>query len=142
MRKFISALNEEDLRAFFPLIKELRPHLSVEEYLEIYKESHLADHYQITALIEGDNILGLMGHRILSDLVRGKHIYIDDLIVNEKYRSQGVGRDLLLFAEELARKEDIKTLRLCVVLENERGINFYEKNGWAKRAYAYTKKIS
>jgi hypothetical protein len=32
-------------------------------------------------------------------------------------------------------------LRLCTGIENLRGVEFYERNGWTKRAYAYTKKI-
>lgn len=35
-----------------------------------------------------------------------------------------------------------QVLRLCTGIENERGAQFYEKNNWAKRAYAYTKKLN
>ena len=36
---------------------------------------------------------------------------------------------------------ECKSLRLCTGIENERGVNFYERSGWTKRAFAYTKKM-
>ena len=90
---------------------------------------------------ENGEILAVMGYRFLSDFVRGKHIYIDDLVTAEKIRSKGLGAELLKFAEELAHTNGCKSLRLCTGVENERGVSFYERNGWVKRAFAFTKKL-
>lgn len=80
-----------------------------------------------------------MGYRVLWDFVRGKHLYIDDLVSKEK--SKGHGKRLLDYAEEKARELNCSGgLRLCAVLENKDGIRFYEKNGWKARAYAFVKR--
>jgi len=47
---------------------------------------------------------------------------------------------VMLKSEEVALRENCQTLRLCTGIENESGVRFYEKNGWSKRAYAFTKK--
>ncbi len=137
--KFLIAKNEKDLRDFFPVMQELRPHLNFETYVKIYQEAHTSDQYEMVALVEEEKILGVMGYRILSDFVRGRHLYIDDLVTVEK--SKGHGAKLLAFAEEKAREWQCSGgLRLCAVLENTGGIRFYEKNGWKARAYAFVKK--
>nr|BDT27583.1 GNAT family N-acetyltransferase [Bacteriovorax sp. HI3] len=137
--KFITAKNEEDLKLFFPVLKELRPHLSFDEYLKIYHEAHACDQYELVALVENEKIMGLMGYRVLCDFVRGRHLYIDDLVSVEK--SKGHGAKLLTYAEEKAKELDCPGgLRLCAVLENSGGIKFYERNGWKARAYAFVKK--
>ena len=123
-------------------MKELRPHLSYEEFVEIYEESNKANGYEIVAIESDGKILALMGYRFLSDYVRGKHVYIDDLVSTESARSQGLGAKLLAYADEIAKQNGCKSLRLCTGVENTRGSQFYEKNGWTKRAYAYTKKAS
>ena len=133
--------NKNDLERCYPVMKELRPHLSFEDYIAIYNDSHATDGYEIVALEDQGQILALMGYRFLSDFVRGKHVYIDDLVSTEKARSRGLGAELLNFAEEIAQNSRCKSLRLCTGIENERGIKFYERNGWTKRAYAYTKKL-
>jgi GNAT superfamily N-acetyltransferase len=130
-----------DLERCFPVMKELRPHLNFEDYLSIYEEAKRNDGFEIVAIEENQKILAVMGYRILSDYVRGKHVYVDDLVTSESVRSKGLGAELLKYAEDRARDLNCMSLRLCTGIENERGSSFYEKNGWIKRAFAYTKKI-
>lgn len=135
------AKTKAELEKCFPVVKELRPQLSFEEYLEIYNEAHSKDSYEIVAIESEGKILAVMGYRVLSDFVRGKHIYVDDLVSSEAVRSKGLGAQLLKYAESVAESMGCKSLRLCTGIENERGVQFYEKNGWTKRAYVYTKKL-
>lgn len=122
-------------------MKELRPHLSFEEYLSIYDDSHAADGYEIVALEQDGKILAVMGYRFLSDFVRGRHLYVDDLVSSEKVRSKGLGTELLKVAESIAQEKGCHSLRLCTGIDNERGVKFYEGNQWTKRAYAFTKAL-
>jgi GNAT superfamily N-acetyltransferase len=142
MNNIFHIQNEHDLERAYPVLKELRQHLSYQEYKNIYYQAKLADGYELIAVESEGEIIALMGLRYLSDFVRGRHLYIDDLISTQKVRSQGIGKILLDYAEELARNSNCTTLRLCTGIENDRGIKFYERNGWVKRALAYTKKLS
>jgi GNAT superfamily N-acetyltransferase len=140
-KRIFSVEDESDLERCFPIIRELRPHLGLDEYKKIYRNAHVNDGYQTVAVEVQGQIIAAMGYRFISDFVRGKHLYIDDLICLESVRSRGLGAELLKYAEGIASKSDCKTLRLCTGIENERGVNFYDRNGWTKRAFAYTKKI-
>lgn len=139
MSRQFTVKTKADLERCFPVMKELRPHLNIERYIQIYNEAHAADGYEIVAIEEDGKILALMGYRLLSDFVRGKHIYIDDLISSESARSKGYGAKLLQYAESLSKEMNLSTLRLCAALSNDRGMKFYEREGWAKIAFAYTK---
>jgi len=132
--------SKNELERCYPVMKELRPQLSYEDYLSIYEDSHKADGYEIVAIEDNDQILALMGYRFLSDYVRGRHLYIDDLVTTQKIRSQGLGAELLKLAEFIAKKNGCASLRLCTGIENERGVTFYERNGWRKRSFAFVKK--
>lgn len=142
MEKRIFVIKDKnDLDRCFPIMKELRPHLTIESFFAIYDQAHSSDGYEIVGAEIDGKILAVMGYRFLSDYVRGKHVYIDDLVSTESARSQGLGAELLKFAEEIAQNNNCAALRLCTGIENERGAKFYDRNGWTKRAYAYTKKI-
>jgi len=141
-QRIVEIQSKDDLEKCFPLMKELRPHLSIEEFLSIYHDAHQADQYEIAALEKDGQLLALMGYRVMTDFVRGRHLYIDDLVSTEKIRSKGLGAQLLLHAEQIAQHKNCKILRLCTGIENERGVKFYEKNGWTKRAFAYVKKLT
>jgi ribosomal protein S18 acetylase RimI-like enzyme len=132
----------EDLKRCFPVMKELRPHLEYQAFVDIYQKAHEADGYEIVALEKGGQIIALMGYRFLYDYVHGKHVYIDDLVTTESARSQGAGSELLKYAESIAQKNNCKNLRLCTGIENELGKKFYERNSWNLRAVVYKKKIT
>lgn len=141
-QRIIKIQSKDDLEKCFPLMKELRPHLLIEEFLSIYHEVHQKDQYEIVVIEKDNQFLALMGYRVMTDFVRGRHLYIDDLVSTEKIRSKGLGAKLLQHAEQIAQDHNCKTIRLCTGIENERGVKFYEKNGWTKRAFAYVKKLN
>ncbi len=141
-QKVFEVRTRADLERCYPVMKELRPHLSLEVFLSIYFEAHSADGYELVAIEARGEIQALMGYRFLTDYVRGRHLYVDDLVTTEKARSQGLGAQLLQIAEAIAVDNGVKHLRLCTGIENERGIQFYDRNGWIQRAYAYSKTLS
>jgi ribosomal protein S18 acetylase RimI-like enzyme len=127
----------EDLKSVFPLMKQLREHLDETQFVDLVQSAMRDSRYQLLGFFEDGNCQGLMGYRILTDLVHGRHMYIDDLVVDEKTRSKGLGARLLSKAKEIARSENCKRLRLCTGADNNRGKDFYERNGWKMRAVVY-----
>jgi GNAT superfamily N-acetyltransferase len=141
MKKIFPIKSPSDFVRGFAVLKELRQHLEFEEFMAIYEEAGKSNGYELVAAEQDGEIVAVMGYRILWDLVRGKHVYVDDLVSTATKRSQGLGEELLSYAEEVARANGCNTLRLCAVIENERAIQFYDRLGWTKRSYAYTKKL-
>lgn len=125
----------------YTVMKELRPHLSEEAFLQLSTEAHKADQYSLVGIFEQNQIVAVMGYRILTDFVHGRHLYIDDLVTKESHRSQGLGAQLLKWAEAKAKELGIKNLRLCTGIENESGKKFYERENWNFRAIVYKKKV-
>lgn len=140
--KTITARTLSDLESFFPLILLLRPHLTLAEFIDIYQNAHKNDQFELTAFFDDEGeMCAIVGYRILYDFVRGRHLYIDDLVTHPDKRSQGLGQYVLKYAEVMAKQLNCKGgLRLCAGLENTRGISFYERNGWTQRALAFVKK--
>lgn len=111
-KRIFTVKDKNDLERCYPVMKELRQHLTFEDYISIYNDSHAADGYQIVAVEDNGQVLAVMGYRFLSDYVRGKHVYIDDLVSTEKVRSQGLGAELLKFAEEIATASGCQKLKI------------------------------
>lgn len=141
MKRVFVVQDRVALERCYPVMKELRPHLTFEDYLSVYAQSHVSDGYEIVAIEDNDRIVAVMGYRFLSDYVRGRHVYVDDLVATEGSRSKGLGAELLKYAENVAKESGCKSLRLCTGVENELGIKFYLRNGWIQRAYAFSKKL-
>lgn len=137
----IKEVAENNILGVYDVLKELRPHISQEEFIEIYNKAKKADQYTFYGYYINKECVGLMGLRYMTDYVHRYHLYIDDLVVKKDFRSQNIGSQLLQFAEDLAREKLCTGLRLCTGVDNKDGMRFYEREGWALRAVAYKKKI-
>ncbi|HVK60331.1 MAG TPA: GNAT family N-acetyltransferase [Bdellovibrionales bacterium] len=131
----------DELDRVFPLMKELRTALDIDEFKRLVMLAHTADGYRLVVLERGGKPVALLGYRILHDLVHGSHLYVDDLVTTKDQRSAGHGAELLRFAEAEARRLGLTGLRLCTGVENESAIRFYEREGWSARALAFKKKV-
>ena len=132
----------DDLDRAFPVIKELRVQLTLEDFKTFVMLAKAADGYRLVAREVRGKIIALMGYRILHDLVHGSHLYIDDLVTIKDHRSGGHGAELLKYAESEARRLGLSGLRLCAGLENEAAKRFYEREGWQSRSIAFKKRVS
>lgn len=63
----------------------------------------------------------------------GLVMILDDFYVAPPARGRGIGREVLAFVEERARKKAAVQIFLEVEIANERAFGFYERSGWRKR---------
>lgn len=86
------------------------------------------------AVDENDEVLGyaftqLQEQPFSTNMVQFKSLFIDDLCVDSSARSQGIGKALLNFVKQEAKRLGCYELTLNVWAGNDSAIRFYEKNG-------------
>lgn len=64
-----------------------------------------------------------------------KALYIDDLCVDAHYKHQGIGKELLMFAKDLAKEKGCYNITLHVDALNQEAIKFYEACGLKASSY-------
>lgn len=137
----LDLLNNRDLELAYPIMHQLRSHLSFEEFKDLLSKM-IKENYELWAAFENNQIVGLVSVRLYTDLVRGTHLYIDDLVTDQKQRSKGLGAKLLKHVEKLSKDSGCESLRLCCALSNESANKFYKREGWSERSLAFVKKTS
>ena len=131
---------DDQILAAFPIMAQLRPHLEEAEFYEQIRRLMQSGYRLVSANID-DEVVGVMGYRFLEDLARGRTLYVDDLVVDEGHRSQGIGESLMKVAELEAERRNCETLRLCSNLSREPAHRFYEGIGMEKSSYTFVKKL-
>jgi GNAT superfamily N-acetyltransferase len=102
---------DERLAAVYPVMNELRTGLSEDQFHERYVAGHV-DGYRIAAVFDGDECRACAGYRLLTNFVSGRHLYIDDLVTADRWRSHGYGRLVDKYLLELARNEGCSSVQL------------------------------
>lgn len=87
----------------------------------------LAENARLPDGQEGE-IAGMAFYYTAYSTWKGKMLYLDDLVVLEKYRRHGVGQLLLDAVKSEAKAENANQVRFHVLNWNETAITFYKKN--------------
>lgn len=72
----------------------------------------------------------LMESKDIACLKREKNVYIQDMVVDEKYRSKGTGTLLMGAVKQYGRDHGAFFVRTQVFPKNEDGLMFYRRNGF------------
>jgi GNAT superfamily N-acetyltransferase len=120
---------EEDARACYELMRELRPHLVSENaFIERWQRQRSSG-YRLLMLRQDALPVALAGFRLQENLVHGLHLYVDDLVTHEKVRSSGYGRLMMDRLKEEAHEFSCEKLLLDTPLSNVLGHRFYYRQG-------------
>ena len=101
MRELTS--KQDGLQAFETL-RQLRPHLSLEEFQRLLALQTLAGYRLWGAFDDAGRLIGVLGARIVTTLARGTHLHIDDIVVDAGVRRRGVGKQLMSSAHAFAEE--------------------------------------
>ena len=90
--------------------------------------------------VENNQIIGVLTSELHEKLHRNNlELFIEDLIVDEKKRSKGIGTALLNEAIIFARKNHCEVVELTSYNDNDKAHEFYQKNGFINHSIDFKK---
>ena len=105
------AKTDSEIRACFPVMRELRTHLLEADFVARINRQQQGG-YQLAYVDDGGAVRAVAGFRLMENLASGRLLYVDDLVTLEPERSKGWGGILLDWLIEHARAHDCDTLEL------------------------------
>ena len=129
----IRRATEKDVPQIFDLIVELAIYEKAEHEVTTTPEQMLLDGFSSTpsygAIVaeQGDKIIGFSLFYIRYSTWKGRCLYLEDFLVNEEYRGEGIGK--LLFEATIleAKKQNTNMMTWQVLDWNTPAIKFYER---------------
>lgn len=121
--------SDENVLLCFPLMQELRPHLTNPEQFVLQVRRQQQQGYRLLAIWEGGIPVGLGGYRQQENTIYGKFIYVDDLVVSKNKRGSGLGEMLLDAIRLEAQQLGCKRLVLDTGMANSLAQRFYFRQG-------------
>jgi GNAT superfamily N-acetyltransferase len=84
--------------------------------------------YQLAFLEDEGQVRAAAGFRLMDNLVRGRILYVDDLVTDAAVRSKGYGRQLLEWLVDRAKHERCAALELDSGVQRHDAHRFYLSN--------------
>tara|TARA_B100000965_G_C19311452_1_gene634749 strand:- start:253 stop:705 length:453 start_codon:yes stop_codon:yes gene_type:complete len=124
---------KKDIPQVLNLIKELAEFENalneVSNTVERLEEDGFGDNpvYNLFVAESENKIIGIAITFFRYSTWKGKNLYIEDLIVNEKFRRKGIGIKIFEEIKKYAKESSCIGISLQVLDWNKIGINFYKK---------------
>ena len=106
------AISDEEIRATFPVMHQLRPHLEEETYVQRIRKLQQTGGYRLLTLRENGQPRACAGYRVCDSLAWGTFIYVDDLITDQDSRGKGHAQQLFDWLEREAARLGCDALHL------------------------------
>jgi GNAT superfamily N-acetyltransferase len=130
------ASSDQEIAACFPVMHQLRPHLTPDSFLARVRSQQPAG-YRLAYVEVAGRPVAVAGFRLCESLSSGRFLYVDDLVTLDAERSKGHGAELLGWLLEQARTEDCQQLELDSGTQRKDAHRFYEREGLAIRSYHF-----
>jgi GNAT superfamily N-acetyltransferase len=130
------ASSDQEIAACFPVMHQLRPHLTPDSFLARVRSQQRAG-YRLACLEVAGRPVAVAGFRVSECLSSGRFLYVDDLVTLDSERSKGHGARLLEWLLDQARKEGCQELELDSGIQRKDAHRFYQREGLAIRSYHF-----
>jgi GNAT superfamily N-acetyltransferase len=126
-----------DIDACHAVMLELRPHLKDADSFIQQVMRQREQGYRLSAAWCGGQIVGVIGYRLQENLLYGRFVFVDDLVVQKEFRSKGVGAQLLSATRTYAWETSCRHFVLDTGLHMARAQRFYFSQGLLAHAMGF-----
>lgn len=130
------ATTDEQFAHAFPVMHQLRPHLDAASFAGLVRRQQ-ASGYELAILEDDGRVQAVAGFRTLEQLVRGKVLYVDDLVTDAGARSRGYGDALFDWLVTRARAAGCAALELDSGVQRHGAHRFYLRKRMDITAYHF-----
>ncbi len=141
----IRPTKQEDFDDILPLLKQLWPAdpLDPKAARDIFTKGLASDRRAYLCACHDGRIIGTCTLIVRDCLwLQGDVAYICDLVVDQEHRGAGVGTALVEKAVAIARERGCRRVELDSGFHRTAAHQFYERRGFEKRAFLFSKVLS
>jgi len=131
------ATSGPEIAACYPVMAELRPHLTADEFVPTVLHLMNTTGFQL-ACLDDDGIKAVAGFRVSEWLHAGKYLEIEDLVAASSARSKGYGGQLFDWLLAHAASRSCRQLRLLSGIRRTDAHRFYLRKGMTIEAHYFS----
>ena len=135
------AITDNEIEQCFEVMSQLRTHLKKKEFLSTVRNME-TEGYKLAYIEDKGVIVVAAGYRIYTNLVMGKHLYVDDLVTLESARSKGYGEQMVKWLRNEAIRENCNFYHLDSGTQRGEAHKFYFRQGFTIISYHFSEDLN
>jgi GNAT superfamily N-acetyltransferase len=123
------ARSDEAIERCSRVLRQLRPSYDHQGLVDRIKRQQ-QDGYRLVYAHRNGDVIAVAGFVIGWKLAWGKHIYVDDLVTDEKHRAIGAGHQIIAWLKRYARETECSQIHLDSGVQRFAAHRFYLRQGF------------
>lgn len=121
------------LRDLFSIEKDFTPDIVRQEQGLSMLIADGSGRSRVLVAVAGSTVIGMATVQVLVSTAEGGRVgFIEDVVVDGRFRCRNVGTALLDGITAWGREQGLKRLQLLADRENHQALNFYSSRGWSR----------
>lgn len=134
----IRELDLKELDIVYDVVKQLRSELSYKEFEDlIYDMRHIE--YKMIGIIDCDVLVSYAGVGVQTNLYHKRHLFVYDLVTDQKYRNKGYAKMMLEYLEDYAKVAMCENIVLSSGFKREEAHRLYNSQNFTKKSFVFIK---
>lgn len=126
--------SDEEMLATHGVISELYE-IDEATYLSHLQEMLSVGEYTLLAVYDGDEVVGAVGYRIGRRLYCGKYLHVDNLVVKQDRRGEGISHAIIEHLKQAAKVAGCDTMLADSYIDNRRAQKIFMREGFYIRGF-------
>lgn len=136
----IRELDLKELYTAYDVLSQLRCELSYKEFEDlVYDMRHME--YKMFGIMEGEELITYAGVAVQTNLYHKRHLFVFDLVTDEKYRNKKYGDLMLDYLQDYSKMCMCENIVLSSGFARVDAHRFYENHGFEKVSYVFVKSV-
>lgn len=137
----IRELDLKELESAWSVVSQLRTEIDYDEFEDlVYAMRDI--NYTMLGIFERGELVTYAGVAIGTNLYHKRHLFVYELVTDEKYRSQGYGKMMLEYLSDYAKVGACENLVLTSGTLRVDAHRFYESNNFINKGFVFLKAVA
>ncbi|MFV0566794.1 MAG: GNAT family N-acetyltransferase [Flavobacteriaceae bacterium] len=134
-------LTVEYLDDIAELGQQLNPKLTLNETKAFLRQMFKFDNYTCFGAFLNNKLVGISSAWATVRLYSGKQLEVDNVIIDKRFQSKGIGKMFFEFIELWAKENEFETIELNTYVQNSKSHKFYFNLGFSILGFHFYKRI-
>ncbi len=130
-----------EIFSIIPLIQILGNFSVSEALLKERLQEMVQQNYECLGVFDSEKLIGICGLWFQTRHYAGRSVEVDHVIIDDSYRSHGLGKKLFDFISDYAKTKSCKWIELNSYVHNFPSHKFFYNQGFVAKGYHFVKEL-
>ncbi|MCB0464910.1 MAG: GNAT family N-acetyltransferase [Aequorivita sp.] len=137
----IKIIPASEIFSIVPLLQKLGNYTVSETLIKERLQEMVQQNYECLGIFDTEKLIGTCGLWFQTRHYAGKSMEMDHVIIADAYRSQGIGKILIEFISDYAKKKSCNWVELNSYVHNFPSHKFFYSQGFVAKGYHFVKEL-